>query len=139
MSGGASDAGAEGGNRRLNLQAVVSECGESFTGAVQLANEPVGPIASSVELAYRTEGRGVVDQCAVATLDVSGPGLHVFELAVPAAGPISFEGTLVTVKWEVRLVSSGPAGSEVLETAPATVLPQGGLAVWARDAAEPPS
>ncbi len=111
----------------IELDAPVAECGDDVSGT---ATWSAGP--ATVSLRWATSGHGTVDTEVAATVSLSG-GSASFDLAVPAGGPMSFEGTLTGVHWEVVLDADGAT-----ERAPVTILPAGGLALWVRQAAPPP-
>ncbi len=112
----------------IELDSDVTECGDDVTGVVT----GLGGRAT-VELAWRTTGRGSqgADVAASARVEPDGDGRARFQLDVPADGPMSIDGTLVQVVWEVRV-------ADAEATAPLTVLPRGGLAMWVRQAGAPP-
>ena len=112
----------------IRLDASTAECGGSVAGSAVWD----GGGAAEVALRWSTSGHGAVDSASVATQALSG-GDATFSLAVPADGPMSFEGSLVSVRWEVVL-----RVGESSESAEVTVLPAGGLTVWVRNVAPPP-
>ncbi len=124
----------------LHLYAVVSECGDSVAGDVRWNGlDPTVPL--TVELGFRTEGSGVPDSLVVDTTVLGGSttGSESFELGVPTTGPMSFTGTSIQVVWEVEVHAELRGTPETVATAAVTVLPAGGLAVWARGVADPPA
>lgn len=112
----------------IELDTAVTECGDDVTGVV---SGVAG--TATVELAWHTTGRGAQDAATVASVSVDpdGDGRARFAMDVPADGPMSIDGTLLQVVWEVRLVGGGAEAS-------ITVLPRGGLAMWVRQAGAPP-
>jgi hypothetical protein len=108
---------------QLELDASVVECGSVVTGNVTWSpGGRRGP--SRLVLRYRTEGRGNKESKVVARCFV-GPGKTGqarFELAVPASGPVSYDGQLLRLIWEVVLdpLTSGA-------TVDLTVVPSGWL------------
>lgn len=113
----------------IRLDATTSECGGSVVGTAAWD----GGGAAEVSLGWSTSGDGAVDSAVVDTASLTG-GEATFSLAVPAEGPMSFEGSLVAVRWEVVL-----RAGETTEIAEVAVLPAGGLTVWVRNVAPPPS
>lgn len=125
---------------RLELDADVTECGDVLAGVVGWDPVEPAPRAVVVRLAFSTAGSASPPDRggpAEVRLDVSVDGRVGFEIPVPAAGPITFSGRTVSVSWvvEARL---DVAGRDITASVPVTVLPAGGLAIWARQSAAPP-
>ena len=72
-------------------------------------------------------------------LDGAAQGAGRFELPVPDAGPMSFAGKLIRVLWAAELIIDKTLRPDPDISHPITVLPRGGLAMWARQAATPPT
>ena len=125
--------------RELRLDADVSECGDSLSGTVTFSPDESAALVS-VSLVSVLQARGRTETTTTAaelSVDASkGPAR--FALAVPAQGPISFETQLANVQWRVEARFGDDAQAEAV-VAPLTVLPAGGVAVWARQTAAPPS
>lgn len=125
---------------RLELDSDVTECGDVVTGTARWGPLDFDPRRVIAELRYWTEGRGDQDSNVVsdAAFDAEPEGQGRFELVVPASGPMSFDGSLIRVLWEVRLRFDRSMRSDPSTSAPLTVLPLGGLAMWARQSGAPP-
>jgi hypothetical protein len=125
---------------QLSLDSDVSECGDRFTGSVQWHPLDDDPVAARVELRYCTQGRGDPDGAVVSLVELDGAagGSGRFELSVPASGPMSFDGALILVKWSIDLVIDTAMQPDADTSVPVTVLPRGGVALWARQQASPP-
>ena len=111
----------------IELETSVVECGDEVSGTASWAGGP-----ATVSLRWATSGHGTVDAQTVATAELAG-GAGAFDLAVPHAGPMTFEGALTGVHWEAVLDADGGT-----QRVPVTVLPEGGLTLWVRQAAPPP-
>lgn len=83
----------------------------------------------TVELRWRTEGRGDTDQASAARQELAKgqlpPGQHrwPFQLALPPEGPITYEGHLIRIIWELRAFLDVARGPDLEFTVPVTVLP----------------
>lgn len=120
----------------LHLDGDVGECGEAIVGTVVWPDGTTPPVRSAIRLRHRAEGAGLVDDTDghdPVRWDERGR----FSCPIPATGPISFSGRLVSVSWSVEVVDLG--SGEVLVSAPVTIVPTGGLALWAQRAAGPPA
>ncbi|MFN3218769.1 MAG: hypothetical protein ACE367_19920 [Acidimicrobiales bacterium] len=120
----------------LHLDAEVGECGDAITGTIAWADGMTPPVRAAVRLRHRADGAGLVDETDghdPVRWDESGR----FSCPIPAVGPISFSGRLVSVSWSVEVVDL--AADAVLASAPVTVVPTGGLALWAQRMAGPPA
>jgi hypothetical protein len=120
----------------LRLDADVGECGDAITGTITWPDGTTPPVRGAVRLRHRAEGAGMVDE-ADGHDPVRWDEQGRFSCLVPAAGPISFTGRLVSVSWSVEVVDL--ATDVVLASAPVTVVPAGGLALWAQRTAGPPA
>ena len=122
----------------IELDAAVSDCGDQLTGTVAVSpGGSPGQVSVSLVATVRTAERTETTTAEVVIIELSS-GSESFELNVPSAGPISFGTALADVGWsvEARWVDDGDAENA---SAPLTVLPSGGLAVWARQFADPPT
>lgn len=128
-------------NLWIDLDTDVGECGDVVTGTVRWGPLDSAPRSIRVGLRYWTEGRGNTDSETVAEirLDGSTTGSGRFELPVPATGPISFDGSLIRVLWEIELRIDRRMRTDPDVSHPVTILPRGGLAAWARRSAPPPT
>lgn len=120
----------------LRLAAEVTECGDDVAGTVMGA-APGATANVTVALCRRAGGGGAVDDARLeATRTIAdADGSARFTIDVPDEGPITYEGGLTSVRWWVEVVDHGT----VVASTPVTVLPAGGLAVWAQAAAGPPA
>ena len=120
------------------LDADVSECGDVLTGMVTYKIDG-GPGSVSVSLVseLQTAERAETTVAADFVVDVAA-GPAPFALSVPSAGPITFKTPLAQLEWRVEARVVGPEHDDSAAVA-LTVLPAGGLALWARKAAGPPS
>lgn len=125
----------------LNLDSGAAECGDVVSGQLiwQGSDAPTKAEVRLVATASATGSggadtqRSVVVGPAVCQLKSGEPAR--FELPVPAKGPITFTGAAMTVSWRIEgKAQAGDAATQI----PFTVLPAGGLAVWAQQAAPPP-
>ncbi len=125
---------------RIDLDVAVTECGDVFIGSVSWGEFDNPPRSVRVQLRYWTEGRGDRDEVVVSKAELPGApsGAGRFELPVPADGPMSYDGTLLRVRWAVELVFDLALRPDPDLSEPVTVLPRGGLALWAREHAPGP-
>ncbi len=126
----------------LELEDMVCEVGGHFVGRLIRQADADGVStdsrARSVRLVLRlyTEGRGDVDRVDVSSLrfDLAPHGglSAEFSLPVPATSPVSYDGTLMRVQYEIearvdlKLARDEKYGRRVL------VVPVGGLGVYDR-------
>lgn len=120
----------------LHLDGDVGECGDTIVGTVVWSDTDAPPPRAAVRLRHRAEGAGLVDETDAAD-PVRWDERGRFSCPVPAVGPISFVGRLVSVSWSVEVVDLGSGA--VLVSVPVTIVPAGGLALWAQRAAGPPA
>lgn len=89
---------------------------------------------SSVSLQWRTEGRGDKESRAVATVDLGALGelgpmqerSFPFEFRVPEEGPMSYDGKLVRILWEVKAHLDVPWAVDEREAFPVRVIARDG-------------
>ncbi len=127
---------------RVDIDDDIAEPGGSFTGtlsrtpldgggSVDSSNLPMGAERSiRVALIMRTEGRGDVDQRTIAEvgveLDRFGSASTPFSLRVPPDGPISYDGRLIRVVWEIAAITDRKLAFDKRTSAPVVVVPRGG-------------
>ena len=87
-----------------------------------------------LRLRYRTEGRGSTDRVSVdeATFPADNHGRidSAFELAVPAQAPVSYDGTLIRVIWEIQVTVDIKHEIDDRGAAPVLVLPTNGYGIY---------
>lgn len=86
------------------------------------------PRAVRIELRWETEGRGTTDGESVdsSVLDSSHgtlPPVFDTQLQVPSHGPASYDGSLIRVRWFVRVRLDVPWAGDPKEDLPLLVLP----------------
>lgn len=125
----------------VDLDSAAVECGDVLAGSASWGPLDRAPRSVRVDLRYITAGAGTDDGRVVASADLGGgtEGTARFDLDVPFDGPITFAGRLIQVRWVVELVLDEAMRPDPSRHEPVTVLPRGGLAVWARQQAAPPS
>ena len=90
------------------------------------------PRALIIMLAWRTEGAGETDSCVLRKLrrefapSASIPVNVPFDFEIPADGPVSYDGTLLRVLWEIAVVVDIPWGLNEFEHASFRVVPHHG-------------
>ncbi len=124
----------------LELDAPVTECGETLAGTATWGPLAEVPRRLVVRLCWVAEGQGDSDRrhLGEVAFDGSASGSEPFELDVPAGGPISYDGNLFQVRWEVELRLDRRLRADPSVAVPVTVLPRGGLALLADRAGAPP-
>ena len=104
---------------------AVVECGATVSGIVSWSG-PKTPRSVSVTLKYKTEGRGSTDKGEASSVEVAADsqGYHQFHLTVPDSGPVSFDGDLISVIWEVELKLDLKGRRDLKEQQRVEVLPR---------------
>ncbi|MFV2039953.1 MAG: hypothetical protein ACC660_06895 [Acidimicrobiales bacterium] len=126
---------------RLVLDADVTECGDTLTGQLEWGALQPAPRNIVVSLRFTTDGRAKPPDSGgpdPVTIDTRGSDSARFEFPVPLLGPITFSGSTISVNWEVEAQVDGAAAPSAAVSQTVTVLPKGGLAMWARQTAPPP-
>lgn len=119
----------------VELDRDVVEVGGQVSGRVSRA--PDGDVtnasrARSIKLSLRheTSGRGDTDRKVVGAqefdLDVHGSVEAAFAITVPSSGPISYDGRLIRVRWELELRVDVKRASDPTAIVSVLVVPRGG-------------
>lgn len=126
----------------VELDQVVAECGGYFTGRVSRQPDADGVSSTSraravrMVLRYRTEGRGDTNRREVSNLEFPlqpHGGLDTrFSLAVPASGPISYDGRMIRILYEIEARVDVKLARDPKIERPVLVVPIGGLGVYDR-------
>ncbi len=118
------------------INASTQAAGGVVSGLLVLRPEKdVSVQASSVSLHWRTEGRGDVDSSEVSKVDLGALGnlsprderRFAFELPIHPDGPISYDGKLIRVIWEVRVHLDVPWAWDKRQVFPVRVVSRGGV------------
>jgi hypothetical protein len=96
--------------------------------------EDVTVQASSVSLHWRTEGRGDKNEMEVGSVDLGALGAlspreerrFAFELPIHPDGPVTYDGKLIRVIWEIRVHLDVPWAWDKRQEFPVRVVPRGG-------------
>ncbi|NJK39312.1 MAG: hypothetical protein HC825_06265 [Oscillatoriales cyanobacterium RM1_1_9] len=91
----------------LQLQDNILEVGETLTGQFRWTGTAT-PKAINLRVCWRTEGRGTVDTEAIYTNAFVGTTSFTFSCKLPPIGPISYDGQILRVIWEVRAAADFP-------------------------------
>ena len=125
----------------LTLDSGAAECGDVVSGQMAWQGSDA-PAYAEVRLVATASATGVGGADAQRSVIIGPVGCELaggeptrFELSVPADGPITFAGTTMSVSWRIEATTQG---TDATAGIPVTVLPAGGLGVWARQAAPPP-
>jgi hypothetical protein len=126
----------------LTLANTSTELGGRFRGQVVRTGELDDRADTSrsrvrgvrARLQYRTEGRGTtngasVDEVTLAA-DEFGRVNSAFELVVPAQAPISYDGLLIRLIWEIEAVVDIRSRIDTTQRYPVLVLPTNGFGVY---------
>lgn len=128
----------------VTLEATQAEVGASFRGRAVHRGWDGGPLDESrsrvrgvrVELRYQTEGRGTTARDTVATIELpaddNGNVGATFELPVPSTGPISYDGKLIRVLWEVKATVDVKHRRDAHVEVPVLVVPRNGFGLYPR-------
>ncbi len=131
-------------NLSIRLEHDIAEVGTSFLCSVKRSpsdgetNEKTLGQIRAVRIALRmtTEGRGDEDRKDYATqeLEVDDYGMASGEvrLNVPTDAPISYDGALIRIRWNIEARTDIKFGVDQKSSAPVLVVPAGGLGVYTR-------
>lgn len=126
----------------VEVERGIVEVGGSVSGQLRLASELDDLATESsqrvravrVSLRFTTEGRGDTDERSVAELefpvDHNGRVEARFDLTVPHDGPISYDGRLVRVRWEVEARIDVKLRRDPTTHIPVLVIPSGGWGLY---------
>lgn len=124
------------------LASFVCEVGSAFHLSVsrapadgQMNDKTVGKVrAVRVELSYETEGRGDTDSDDlfefVMPIDRFGMGSADVQIDVPSNAPISYDGRLIRVKYEIHIRTDVSASIDHATDIPVLVVPVGGATTY---------
>ena len=92
----------------ITVDPAPLEAGARGTATVCAEGELTGAERISVDVGWRTEGRGDPDSGVIQSAEFTrddAPPLEPWEMAVdfevPAAGPVSYDGKILRIIWEV--------------------------------------
>lgn len=129
---------------QISMENGIAEVGSPFRGRVTLSGQLDDLAESSkqsvravrVSLRYYTQGRGDRDSQTVVDhqfpVDTYGRVDRAFELPVPAAGPISYDGRLIRVLWEIEARVDIKRRRDAKTIVPVLVIPDGGWGLYDR-------
>jgi hypothetical protein len=99
-------------------------------GTVTWPAEGKQPQALIIMLAWRTEGQGTTDSQVVQKvrhqLSPPAPVNVPFDFEIPADGPVSYNGKLLRILWEIAVVIDIPWAMDKFEYASFQVVPHRG-------------
>lgn len=113
----------------ISLDRDIARSGEEVSGHAAWSSDGRPPKAVTIALRWYTEGRGNQDRAVAAEMevDLEGPAAGLtstaFRLRTPKDGPLSYDGMMIRVRWEVAVELSIPWGKDETETAELWVLP----------------
>ncbi len=84
----------------IQLQETVLEVGQTLSGHCTWNGEKT-PKEVTLKVGWRTEGRGTVDSETIYTNAFSGTNSFSFSSKLPGLGPVSYDGEILRVIWEV--------------------------------------
>ncbi len=126
----------------ITLANHAAEIGGVFQGQVLRAGELDDLVDSAksrirgvrLQLHYRTEGRGTpfteISDEGEYKADEFGRINTTFELRVPRDGPISYDGSLIRVIWEIEVRVDIKRGFDTKDEIPVLVLPTDGWGIY---------
>lgn len=96
----------------IQLEQDVVTVGDRISGHLTYPDTPI-PQQVTIQLYWYTEGRGTRDTGTVQTITLTpkefDPGYPIgFSLDVPSDGPVTYNGSLLRILWEVRAVMKYP-------------------------------
>lgn len=131
-------------NLSIRLEHDIAEVGNSFLCSVKRSpsdgetnDKTLGQIrAVRIALRMTTEGRGDEDRKDFVTeeleVDEYGMASGDVRLQVPTDAPISYDGALIRVRWNIEARTDIKFGVDQQSSAPVLVVPIGGLGVYTR-------
>lgn len=129
---------------QVDLDSGIAEVGGRFRGRLvragevdDLAGDGDQPVrAVRLSLRYTTEGRGDTDAKVIGEaefgVDEYGRVDTTFELLVPPAGPISYDGRLIRVMWELEARVDVKLRRDRRTRIPLLVIPTNGWGLYDR-------
>lgn len=60
----------------------------------------------NLEIGWRTEGKGISDEETLFKTEIRASERTYFKSQIPIAGPVSYDGHLIRIIWEIRVSSS---------------------------------
>lgn len=131
-------------NLTLTLDHDIAEVGTTFTGHMsrspvdgQTNDKTLGKVrAVRISLKYETSGRGDLDSKSFGVLefpvDEYGMISTNFALEVPADGPISYDGGLIRVGWQIEARSDRQLAPDDKLSVEVLVIPRNGTGFYDR-------
>ena len=121
----------------IKLDNDIAEVDGQFTGDLTYVVPDEKPDAIRgirLELRYFTEGRGSTNSehlsSMVIEIDTSQNAIERFEIPVPENAPISYDGQLIRVLWEIKATIDIARGSDYNRVKPVIVVPVNGLGTY---------
>ncbi len=99
-------------------------CGDVLTGyASWSSKQKVRTV--KIQLRFWTEGRGTTDTGTVGQIELPGApnGSEPFRFEVPASGPMSYYGDMITIRWAIVLTLDVPRRRDTTAEQPLNVMP----------------
>lgn len=121
---------------RIEMRATEIRAGETLSGqAIWSSDKGKTPRKVAVTVQWVVAGKGakyehVVGDAVEEDIGSKSQVVVPFELEVPALGPLSYEGKLFRISWEVTARADLPFAIDDVETATFTVQP----ALWTKEA-----
>jgi hypothetical protein len=91
----------------IQLKDTVIEVGQTLSGNCIWKGEKI-PREVTLKVGWRTEGRGTVDSETIYTNAFSGTNSFSFSCKLPGLGPVSYDGEILRIIWEVTTESKFP-------------------------------
>lgn len=113
-------------NIALDQEIIVA--GDRISGHLT-CTQPTELKQAQIDLFWRTEGRGKAEEASIVTLPIDLKQLNAcqpipFSFTTPYEGPITYDGALLRIFWEIRatLVSPGLMSKKETFSQPFTVI-----------------
>ncbi len=91
----------------LKLNTDPVEVGEKLTGVcLWTPNNSEGTKPLKLTIGWRTEGRGTVDQVILDEIEISPSERLYLNCPIPFTSPISYDGELLRIIWEINIYRS---------------------------------
>lgn len=124
----------------IELDENIAEVGAPLSGRILRHPDADGITAKSkareirLSLQYETSGRGSTDAKAVSTQHIacdSHGGVNAsFSFTVPSDGPISYDGSLIRIRWSIEARLDLKLARDPKLEVPVLVIPRNGTGVY---------
>lgn len=112
-------------NFYFDVDADSLEVGSDLTGSCTwIPDGKNQQNSSTLTIGWRTEGRGSIDKEIIYETELIESKTTYFKCKIPVAGPISYDGKLLRIIWEIAVTRRKWLGKDTLKTQIVRVIPQ---------------